>query len=301
MGILLLYILGIALVATLLGLLLLIWLWRRWPRFAALLLALILTAIVWKALPVIDYFTGKTIHWKQEAPLHDGRMLIVERVSELGPSALFLQSMRMEIKQTLSFKHPDTGEKISWTIPDGLQPAMIDFEQGVPWFLMITAMSSDYSKWGCPNPPYLAYRYQNGKWKHVAFEEFPASLEWLNLFTSSSDPMNKGGLLPEGSYVQRDQLEQFWGRVDLHRGGLGSPKPGEEARRFSRDKLSPEAFSEECDLNVVMALGRVAEMSEERQVRYRELTGGMDPQKFAEYQKTMEVERIRNELKERLK
>jgi hypothetical protein len=47
-----------------------------------LVLALILTAIVWKARPVIEYFSNKTIHWKQEAPLHDGRMLIVERANQ---------------------------------------------------------------------------------------------------------------------------------------------------------------------------------------------------------------------------
>jgi hypothetical protein len=47
-----------------------------------IILVLVLGIATWKALPVIDYFTGKTIHWKQEAPLHDGRMLIVERANQ---------------------------------------------------------------------------------------------------------------------------------------------------------------------------------------------------------------------------
>lgn len=267
---------------------------------------LVLGVIIWKALPVIDYFTGKTIHWKQEAPLHDGRMLIVERVSELGPSNPFDLSMRMEIKQTLSFTHPDTGEMLKWKVPDGLLPVMIDFDQGTPYFLMVTAMASDYSKWGCPNPPYLAYRYQNGKWKHLTFEKFPASLGWLNLFTSSKSPMNKGGLLPERSYVQRDKLEQVWAQArwlrypDHHPRRYDKNEQGNDARRFSREKGNPAMFSEKCDLNVIMALGRQSEMSDKKQARYKEIAGEMNAEELAQYYKTMEVERIRIELKERL-
>ncbi len=272
-----------------------------------IILVLVLGIATWKALPVIDYFTGKTIHWKQEAPLHDGRMLIVERVSELGPSNPFDLSMRMEIKQTLSFNHPDTGEKLKWKIPDGLHPIMIDFDRGTPWSLMITAMSSDYSKWGCPNPPYLAYRYQKGKWKHMTFEEFPASLEWFNLILASKGAQEHGGIMPNHRYVKAEVVERVLGGAhwlrypDHHPKRYDKNEQGSDRRRFSREKSKPIAFTERCGLDVLEALGREPEMDEKSFIRYQEENERWKklPQDVQESAKQRQ-DKLTKEIKERL-
>lgn len=268
-------------------------------KFKHILVAMSLGVVTWKAIPVIDYFTGKTIDWKQEAPLHDGRMLIVDRRSKLSPSNPFDLSMRMEIEQTLTFKHPDTGQKLSWTIPDGLHPAMIDFENGTPYFLFRTAMASDYSKWGCPNPPYLTYRYQNGAWKHIAFESLPASLSRLNLITQSHDAHENAGELPEKSYVPAGVVERFWGRI-LGRERKSSEKlKGNEETQFSREKIEPGIFSERCDWIVLTALGRESELDTGSQKRLFEgLQRKVSPEAERDYQKRLN--NLRLELKERL-
>lgn len=227
----------------------------------------------------------KTLDWHQEALLHDGRTLWVERHSERGSP--FPGNSGLETGQTLAFSHPDTGERIEWRIPEGLQPVMLDFEQGVPYYVLDTYVSSDYSKWGCPNPPYLVYRYQQGKWKRVAFELLPAQFVILNLMRMSKDARG----LVDGGRISVDQMEAYF-------------KDGEQGtkkfRRILREKINPEMFSEECDLNVIMALGRQAEMSEKKQSRYKELVGEMNAEQFAQYQRNMKVEEIRSELKERL-
>jgi hypothetical protein len=59
------------------------------------------------------------VPWKQEVPLQDGRLLILDRLSNLGPKDPFLGGMRMELAQTLAFAHPETGQRIEWKHPHG--------------------------------------------------------------------------------------------------------------------------------------------------------------------------------------
>lgn len=218
-----------------------------------IIVVLILGVMIWKLLPVIDYFTGKTIDWKQEAPLHDGRMLIVERRSKLSPSDPFQLSVRFEIAQKLTFTHPDTGEKISWDIPDGLLPVMIDFDQGIPYFVLL---ASDYSKWGCPNPPYLVYRYQRGKWKHVEFEALPTVLEDRNLIAQSGSVYSGVRVLPDGSYVPANVMEIYWKEF------RSSSQVGQRTRKLSREKENPQRVTSECSIAVLVAMGRESEIDE---------------------------------------
>lgn len=51
---------------------------------------------------------GRRLDWTQDAQLHDGRTLVLERRSEFGPS--FPGNSGLEIGQTISFLHPDTGK-----------------------------------------------------------------------------------------------------------------------------------------------------------------------------------------------
>jgi len=192
---------------------------------------------------------GKAIDWTEETPLHDGRVLWVERHSELGPS--FPGNSGMEIGQSLAFKHPNTGERIAWTIPDGLNPVMIDFDQRIPYYVFAGHTVSDYNKWGCPNPPYLVYRYQHGKWSSVPFESLPASFVSRNLIPMSKDVRG----LKDGGRVYANEMENLWARVEY-------PKPKQEARRISREKVNPIAHG--CHESVLHKLGRQSEIDNRR-------------------------------------
>lgn len=255
-----------------------------------IIITLILGVVIWKSIPVIDYFTGKTIDWKQEAPLHDGRMLIMERRSKLSPSDPFQLSVRFEIAQKLAFTHPDTSEKISWDIPDGLLPVMIDFDQGIPYFALL---ASDYSKWGCPNPPYLVYRYELGKWKHVEFEALPPVLEDRNLIAQSKSVYSGVRVLPDGSYVSAAVMEKYWKEF---RSGLPLDQ---RTKKLSKEKLNPTVFSARCDWIVLTALGREDELDEESRKQLHEARSRkVSPE--AEWGYRYRLENLKQELKERL-
>lgn len=189
---------------------------------------------------------GRRLDWTQDAQLHDGRTLVLERLSEFGPS--FPGNSGLEIGQTISFRHPDTGERISWRIPDGLQPAMIDFEGGVPYYLLTEYTVSDYNKWGCPNPPYLVYRYEQGKWVRITFEALPEPFLNRNLVGISKEIRG----LKDGGHVSVYGLENHWNEY---------PK-AVNIRQISREKISP--IGRGCYDDVLIQQGRQSEIDHRR-------------------------------------
>lgn len=189
---------------------------------------------------------GRTMDWTQDAPLHDGRTLLVERRSEFSSS--FPGNSGMEIRQTLTFRHPDTGERITWRIPEGLHPAMIDFERGVPYYVLTEYTVSDYNKWGCPNPPYLVFRYEQGKWARIAFEALPERFLERNLVVMAKSIRG----LKDGGHISLYGLENHWDRYSEKR----------NIRQISREKISPIAKG--CYDDILIQQGRQSEIDNRR-------------------------------------
>lgn len=190
---------------------------------------------------------GRTLDWKQEVPLHDGRVIVVDRISK-QTGKILPENVIMESEQTLSFTNPDTQERILWTLPKGLLPVALDFDQQKPYLVLRAYTVSDYNKWDCPNPPWLVYRYEGGEWNRMRFEEFPAVLVNRNLL-----PMLKvGPLKSEGGQVTVRQLEDYW---------KSYPNP-KEAKVISREKISP--IGEGCHESVLIKQGRQSEIDRRR-------------------------------------
>ncbi len=123
---------------------------------------------------------GNAVHWKQEVLLLDGRVIIVERESE-QTGKLFPQNISMEKSQFIAFTNPDTGEKVSWSIPQGLKPYALDFDNRVPYLVLNAYTVADYNTWNCPNPPYLVYRHESGNWVPIPFDQLPDKFVRRNL------------------------------------------------------------------------------------------------------------------------
>lgn len=190
----------------------------------------------------------KTVHWKQEVQLQDGRVIEVERVSkQKGP--LFPENVIIEYEQTLSFVNPDTKEKVIWAIPQGLRPKMLDFEKGIPYFVFGTGSVADYNTWDCPNPPFLVFRYENGQWPQKPFDILPAQFTVPNLLGAahSADKLSEDGL------VTLYEFKQY-----LKKSSIPS------VRVISREKIHPIAKG--CHPDVLVKQGRESEIN----VKYKE-------------------------------
>jgi hypothetical protein len=188
---------------------------------------------------------GRTIEWKQEVPLHDGRVIVIERESEQGGYDPFV-GMRMETAQTLSFVHPATGERVRWKLPTGLLPHMLDFDKATPYYVLIAHTVADYNKWGCPNPPYMVFRYTGKDWERISFEQLPTPFVTPNLISmaKSYDEFIIGG------FATVESLARYQKKVSR------------QYRTINREKVNPIAKG--CEESVLIKQGRQSEIDTRR-------------------------------------
>ncbi len=199
-----------------------------------------LLSILLLCIPLIA--CGKTVHWKQEVLLQDGRVIIVERISE-QTGKIFPENVSMEKSQSIEFENPDTKERISWDIPRGLLPFTLDFDHKAPYLVLVAYTVADYNNWGCPNPPYLAYRHDQAGWESIPFDQLPARFEKRNLIDMSK-------MYQKYASSEIASLEDF-------KKFLKRREPGD--RVVSREKVS--AISKGCDGSTLIKLGRQSEIN----------------------------------------
>lgn len=131
--------------------------------------------------------------WKEEALLHDGGKVIVERSVERKGRHEIGQLLAYT-KQTLTFTNPATGKSVAWEdrVTEDLGtssflPMALDIYQGTA-YLVVTPMGClAYNKWGRPNPPYVVFRHQGKAWERVPLQELPLETKTPNLIASSPD------------------------------------------------------------------------------------------------------------------
>ena len=116
---------------------------------------------------------AQDLAWKQEVPLQDGRMLMVDRVSKVTGKR-FPEGGQYDIYQSLRFTHPDTNERIAWAPPEHTGPVMLDVDGPNAYYVVEAITVDDYNRIGCPNPPYRVYRYADKQWKQIPIDDMPA-------------------------------------------------------------------------------------------------------------------------------
>ena len=185
----------------------------------------------------------RVVSWKQEVPLLDGRKIIIERISEQTPFLVGTNS-RMETAQELTFVRPDNGERVKWRIPKGLVPHMLDFDGPVAYYVFAAHTKRDYNDWECPNPPWIAYRYERGAWNRVPLDTIPAKFTVPNLITQASGYQR----YTADGYVTVEELQAYLRRI------------APIYRAIGRERINANGHG--CFSSVLEKLGRSNEITE---------------------------------------
>lgn len=127
--------------------------------------------------------------WKEEALLHDGKILVVERHSNPADYLVPGSSEPPALDESLAFTLPGTNQRVSWKTEyrndspelNSLTPLLLDIVGGVPYLATSPAGCIAYNKWGRPNPPYILFKYEHEKWERIPLQEFPSELVRANL------------------------------------------------------------------------------------------------------------------------
>lgn len=131
--------------------------------------------------------------WSEEATLHDGSKMIVERSVQRGGRHEIGQRPAYKV-QSLTFALPTTNQRVKWvdeydederhTI---FLPMLIEVSGGTAYLVASIMGCTAFNKLGRPNPPYVVFKYRDKEWKRVALQELPIEIEKPNLLSSSPD------------------------------------------------------------------------------------------------------------------
>jgi hypothetical protein len=211
--------------------------WKAWRIWGIWMIGLLLTSFSLTACG-----GGRTIEWKQEVRLHDGRVIVIDRVSK-QTGKIFPENTIIEYEKTLTFTHPDTGERIRWTLPKGTGAWMLDFDGEIPYYVLLTSSVADYNDWGCPNPPPIVFRYEQRQWSRIPIEQLPTRFVKPNLLLAAKTDQRSSN----DRYVTVEEIDAYFKRQDL------------PYRIISREKVSPIAKG--CHPDVLVKQGRQMEIN----------------------------------------
>jgi len=166
----------------------------------------------------------------------------VNRISKQTGN-IFPENIILEYGQVLSFTNPDTQEKITWPIPKGLMPRMIDFDQKIPYIVFRAGSVGDYNTWNCPNPPHIIFRYVDHKWQQITLDQLPARFVKPN--TLDVAPAKETSI---DNSVSVAEMQAFLKRSQF-----------DKRRIISRKKIHP--IAKDCSPDVLFKNGRESEIN----------------------------------------
>ena len=193
------------------------------------------------ALPCMKYRIGRTLvvligvlllvavgvtachrkSWREEVVLHDGRAMVVQRSQKLDGYPTIASRERSVIEEKWVFPFAGKAEPVVWTTGFCMPPKCgslmllrVDLVGGVPYIATRPAGCIAYNYWGRPNPPYVFFKYDDGKWRRIKIGEFPKELDTPNVVVGRPDPKHRSGLLSESVIKEENRpLESYDGHI----------------------------------------------------------------------------------------
>lgn len=176
------------------------------------------------SLPALAFST-RTESWKEDALLHDGRTITVERKVDwtthivltdpfFGLPTIPHLSKNWPDKFWIKFENPDTHKAIKWQGEQYFSPVLLDIVDGVPYLVVHGRTDKNTEKiYGCPELPYIFLKYEDGfvgKWIPIPVEQAPSVLQDANLSPSYDSPYGD---------LSRDQVLMNIRKVEGSSGG----------------------------------------------------------------------------------
>lgn len=143
------------------------------------------------------------IRWTEEVKLSDGRVIEIQRHGELTSSGFPAQRRGFDKYHEICY--PPMG--IHWKSKGGYQPDIFDIVDGKAYMhVPVTAQKTCYEQ-GSPTMGAIYFVWENGRWKRIKHEEFPAASQWnLLMQVSRGSPSTD----PRGRITIEDKTTGEW-------------------------------------------------------------------------------------------
>jgi hypothetical protein len=110
--------------------------------------------------------------WKEEVKLGDGRVIVAQQKRRLDG--------RVAREAWVDFTIAGISDKpISWH--ESLLPLVINVSEGKLYLVAYPPSAVEQAKYGNPRLGYVSFRWADGAWKRIPFEEVPAAIYQTNM------------------------------------------------------------------------------------------------------------------------
>lgn len=119
--------------------------------------------------------------WQEEVKFNDGRTILVnqKRRCEGGYTGGNIASC-IERETWLTVKLLDFGNwEIVWH--ENLSPMVLNIHNGKLYVVGTPPTGREFSQYGKPQPPYIGFRLESGRWQRIPFSEIPEEVYDTNL------------------------------------------------------------------------------------------------------------------------
>lgn len=150
-----------------------------------------------------------TLTWQEEVKLSDGRVIVVtqKRRYESAYSGHGSGASSIPREAWLTFKLPEFGSKeIIWH--ENLDTQVLNVYKGKLYIVGFPHTEREFRQYGSPRPSYIGFRYDQGQWVRIPFNEIPVAIYDSNMWLDSAPEnkskyvslTNKAGQINEGMY-----------------------------------------------------------------------------------------------------
>lgn len=175
--------------------------------------------VMLSSMPLVGGCGDSTITWQEEVKLSDGRVIVVtqKRRYEGAYSGHGSGASSIPREAWLTFKLPEFGSKeIVWH--ENLDTQILNVYKGKLYIVGLPHTEREFRQYGSPRPSYIGFRYDQGQWVRIPFNEIPIAIYDSNMWLDSAPDnkskyvslTNKAGQMNDGMYP--NELK----RIDPH-------------------------------------------------------------------------------------
>lgn len=121
------------------------------------------------------------LRWMEEVKLSDGRIIQIERKTEITSHSGFPANSRGLYKAHEICYAP---MNISWKSKGAYRPDIFDIVDGKAYVHVSLSAAAECMEQGNPIPNALYFVWENEAWRRITHEEFPTRSEWNLLYDS---------------------------------------------------------------------------------------------------------------------
>lgn len=126
--------------------------------------------------------------WQEEVQLNDGRIIVVTQKKKCSSGYTGKEQVACIARETwLTMNLPDFSDQpITWH--EHLIAWVINVDQGNLYIVGFPPTGREYELYEKPDPPFVAYRWENHAWVKIPFEQVPESIYDVNMLFEGIPP-----------------------------------------------------------------------------------------------------------------